>query len=233
MKNTKTNRGKFTPLQKKIILAQSASADGDPAVAITAIDEARLLTPSAAVCKLLEKARDEFDYGNLACGETLLDLALAESKLTCTPAVEAVKPVETRLEDEASGDYISGPYPDKDCGGNFFIIHGWRECGGMRGKHQCRIADVFEGKAAADLYASAPALLAALETLCDETRQDSGNYPLNTTYKNARAAIASARGESGQTCPHCGLTGQLPDSLKCDDCGKDLPARYAAESHGQ
>ena len=27
----------------------------------------------------------------------------------------------------------------------------------------------------------------------------------------------------GQTCPHCGLTGQPPDSLKCDDCGKDYP----------
>jgi len=30
----------------------------------------------------------------------------------------------------------------------------------------------------------------------------------------------------GQACPHCGLTGQQPDSLKCDDCGRDMkPAR--------
>jgi hypothetical protein len=26
----------------------------------------------------------------------------------------------------------------------------------------------------------------------------------------------------GQTCPHCGCSGQMPDSLKCDDCGKNL-----------
>ena len=35
------------------------------------------------------------------------------------------------------------------------------------------------------------------------------------------------RGEgdgTSQTCPHCGCSGQEPDSLKCDDCGKNLPA---------
>lgn len=36
----------------------------------------------------------------------------------------------------------------------------------------------------------------------------------------------------GQTCPACGCSGQAPDSLKCDDCGRDLPAaKGAAERH--
>ena len=42
----------------------------------------------------------------------------------------------------------------------------------------------------ATLAAAAPELLAALEMLCDETRQDSQNPSLTDAYKAARAAIA-------------------------------------------
>ena len=35
----------------------------------------------------------------------------------------------------------------------------------------------------------------------------------------------------GQTCPHCGCSGQMPDSLKCDDCGKNLPAAEPPNGH--
>jgi hypothetical protein len=35
----------------------------------------------------------------------------------------------------------------------------------------------------------------------------------------------------GQTCPHCGCSGQMRDSLKCDDCGKNLPAAKPPNGH--
>jgi hypothetical protein len=77
------------------------------------------------------------------------------------PMLSAVKPVCCDLGEgiKNPADYISGPYPD-DCGGEKFAVHGWRKCGGMNGEHPCRIADVFDGKATAQLYAAAPELFA-------------------------------------------------------------------------
>jgi|ERR1035437_1331694 hypothetical protein len=165
--------------------------------------------------------------------------AYLPKKLTCSPAVKAVRPVAGELD-------------------TFEICYDeWRACGhgdkwNVRDKAGALLLETQDGYAdyklpsqdaerIARLAASAPGLLAALDAIVnpnpDYTLIGGGagangailDVPL---VANARAAIAGARGESGQTCPHCGLTGQHPDSLKCDDCGKDLPARYATESHG-
>src|ERR1039457_5265388 len=68
---------KFSPLQKKIIEAQFRAADGDAGVAIGVIDEAlSQFKPRLEIRKLLEKAREEFDCGSCAVGETFLQMAL-------------------------------------------------------------------------------------------------------------------------------------------------------------
>jgi hypothetical protein len=115
----KATANKFSPLQKKIILAQSAAADGDPAVVITAIDEARLLKPSAAVCKLLEKARNEFDCGSPFGGETLLDMALEEAGET---TLAAVKPVSDLREGE-SVQVTAKPFYMETDGNEVYIVN--------------------------------------------------------------------------------------------------------------
>jgi hypothetical protein len=50
-----------------------------------------------------------------------------------------------------------------------------------------------------------------------------GMLGIFNTNANGEAEPAEPAATGGKSCPHCGLSGQQPDSLKCDDCGKDMP----------
>lgn len=43
--------------------------------------------------------------------------------------------------------------------------------------------------------------------------------------------LRDAGGNSGKTCPHCGCSGQVPDSLKCDDCSADFVTIEQVRQH--
>ena len=69
----------MNPIQKKIVCAQSASADGSLEQLIEFIKEAIALKPALDCLKLLQKAQEEFEIGVPERGDTLLDMAFDEA----------------------------------------------------------------------------------------------------------------------------------------------------------